>query len=379
MQADYSERRHTHRHQIIGGIENHKYLTRNKLHYKQSRKHNTDSIYTGTAYCFNNPLTFSGTVVIAYNGYHTVIQTENRHKHKALQFKIYAENRCRSFSEPYQNFIHTKHHDRAYWLHDYWRQSDRVNIAHSAKTRSEPAQIHPYLTVIAVVEKHRKQHWTNLPGNSCNRSARNTHFRHAEIPENKNRVKNNINKSADTLTVHCKHRFPGRLHKPFIHYIEEKPERKTHTNGKINRTSVNNGLNIGLNSKKRTYGSKSKHQKNKITARSKKKTVAGYFIGAVKIFGAQSARKKRIDSHTRADSNSYHQALRGKGERHCRQRIVICLINPRNKNAVYHIIKSLYQHRRHHRRRHGQKQFIDRHNAHFILLWFYIRQIISSG
>ena len=107
---------------------------------------------------FGNPFPFPGAVIIAYNGNHTVIQAENGHKHKALQLEINAENSRRGLGKSYQDFIHAEHHHRAYRLHDYRRQGNSIDIAHGAKARSEPSQIHPHLTVKAMMEEHRKQH-----------------------------------------------------------------------------------------------------------------------------------------------------------------------------------------------------------------------------
>ncbi len=61
------------------------------LEQEQSNNHNADCDKNTQFQGMSDPSFVPGAVIICYDRYHSIVQSENRHEDKALQFEIYSE------------------------------------------------------------------------------------------------------------------------------------------------------------------------------------------------------------------------------------------------------------------------------------------------
>ena len=95
---------------------------RHQLKHQNSYKHYAYRDARRQFYRVDYASAVSGSVVERYYRYYRIVQSENGHKYKRLQFKIYSEYRRSRRRESSQDFIHNEHHDGA-----YGRQNNRRN------------------------------------------------------------------------------------------------------------------------------------------------------------------------------------------------------------------------------------------------------------
>ena len=75
----------------------------------------------------------AGTIVVADDGHHAVVQAKNGHEHEALQLEVDAEHRHRCRGEGHQDQVHAKGHQAAHALHGDAGQThgvDAVSYTH---------------------------------------------------------------------------------------------------------------------------------------------------------------------------------------------------------------------------------------------------------
>mgnify|MGYP000137464447 CR=1 FL=1 len=66
------------------------------LEQEQSNNHNADCDKNTQFQGMSDPSFVPGAVIICYDRYHSIVQSENRHEDKALQFEIYTIYGCGS-------------------------------------------------------------------------------------------------------------------------------------------------------------------------------------------------------------------------------------------------------------------------------------------
>ena len=98
----------------------------------------------------------------------------------------------------------------------------------------------PDFMVEFVIENNSGNKRDNLSDNRSKRSTGNPHFRKSEIAVDHDRVKNDIENSANHLGYHGEQGFSDRLQNAFKGDLTEYAERQNTANGKILRTVIGN-------------------------------------------------------------------------------------------------------------------------------------------
>ena len=104
--------------------------------------------------------------------------------------------------------------------------------------------------------------------------------------------------------------------------------------------------------------------------------VSGNTAGTFPIALPQTLGQQGVCPDTGADAHRHHQHLQRKGESECIQRSLTVFFHVGHKGAVHDVIHSLQHHGEHHGNAHGQHQPFDRHDLHFVRL-FYLFHCLS--
>ena len=105
------------------------------MEYNRTERHDTYGKCNREFQSLIYPALVSRTVIICKYRYKSVVETEYRHKEKALQLEVHAEYGSRRVREPDQDPVHHVRHQRADRHHQYGRHADLINAADDLRIR----------------------------------------------------------------------------------------------------------------------------------------------------------------------------------------------------------------------------------------------------
>lgn len=232
-EADNPQGRNADGQHLLVCLEEHEQLGRHKVEHHQSDEHDAHCNADAQPDRFHDALFTAGPVVVGYNGYHAVVQSEYRHEDKALKLEIYSEYGYGCLGKTNQDFIHPKGHDRADGLHDNRGNAYLVDNGNSSPVRGERTEINPHLLVFGVVQDEGQEHGHNLAEYSGCGSSLDSHFRHSKQAEDKNGVQYNIDDGPGALCNHTVKGLARGLENPLEHHFPKKPEAENADNLEI--------------------------------------------------------------------------------------------------------------------------------------------------
>ena len=109
----------------------------------------------------------AGTVVVADDGHHAVVQAENGHEHEALQLEVDAKHRHRRSREGHEDQVHAKGHQAAHALHGDAGQTHRVDAANGLGTGPEAFEADLDIRVFVQVEEQGHACAAELADDRC--------------------------------------------------------------------------------------------------------------------------------------------------------------------------------------------------------------------
>ena len=157
-----------------------------------------------------------------------------------MQLKVYAEHAHSRGCKQIQDFVKRKRGNGTDCLHHNGRKPYAVGVCNNAPLRAEAFQANGYKVALAEQENEPEHHGNGLSANGSNRSARNTHGWKAEIPENKDRVKHNVEDCACKLNEHRANGVARSLNGLFRHGGENRKAAKPAAKPEICRCKIQN-------------------------------------------------------------------------------------------------------------------------------------------
>jgi len=106
------------------------------VHYNESHTHDTHTVSHTVFNGLNNAVLMSCAIIVSNDRHHAVIQSKNRHKHKALQLKVNTEHRLGG-TERCQDQIHSVGHQGTDSLYHDGRGSYLIDLSDQMSVGSE--------------------------------------------------------------------------------------------------------------------------------------------------------------------------------------------------------------------------------------------------
>ena len=215
------------------------------------------------------------------------------------------------------------------------------------------------------VQHQPDQGGDRLSDHGRERRAGNAHRRTAEIPEDHDRVKDDIDDGARQLRSHALHGPPGRLQEPLKHHLEHQARGEPVHDPKVDLPHRGDLRVARLRADKRAGNEDPDQRKQHKIAEGQQQRHVGGLVRSLEFPFAERSREQGVHADAGTGTDRDHQVLQGKCERDGGQRIFRKL---RDENAVHNVVECLHQHRDHHRQRHRDDQLLYGHDAHLVFL-----------
>jgi len=140
MDGNNAQGQNTHGQHGGAGVEHTQQHMWENFGQNQAAQHNAlgkaDSQFDG----LGNALGLAGTVIVADNGHHAVVNAKNRHEYKALQLEVNTKHRNGGAGKGNQDVVHRKGHHAANGVHGNGGDAHRVNALDGGPRRAEAFQ-----------------------------------------------------------------------------------------------------------------------------------------------------------------------------------------------------------------------------------------------
>ena len=140
MDGNNAQGQNTHGQHGGAGVEHTQQHMWENFGQNQAAQHNAlgkaDSQFDG----LGNALGLAGTVIVADNGHHAVVNAKNRHEYKALQLEVDTKHRNGGAGKGNQDVVHRKGHHAANGVHGNGGDAHRVNALDGGPRRAEAFQ-----------------------------------------------------------------------------------------------------------------------------------------------------------------------------------------------------------------------------------------------
>ena len=278
-------------------------LHRKDFENKRTESHNADGEECAVFDCLHDTLFVFRSVVVRDNRNDAVIQTENRHKDKAVQFKVHAVHRDRRRRKRAENEVQKIRRNRRDRIEQDRRHADFINLPYHERVGTEARKAELNLRIDFHVEDERQAHAEPLPDNRCERSPRHTHARKGADAEDEQRIEDDIRECARRLRIHRKNRAPRPLQKAVKHDCGKHTERAEHDDVQILHAEIDNFAVSRLACKIRVHAKEADNEKRDKAACGEKESVFGSRIYFVLFFLSETHRKEGIDADRRSDAD----------------------------------------------------------------------------
>lgn len=365
--ADDPQGRDTNVQQFLGRVENAQQPLGEGQEHNHAGGHNDQGDDAAGAEGGHHALFIPCTIVVAQNGEQPLVQTEDRHKHKRLQFEVQAKHRIGSGGERGQDPIEGHGHHRANRLHDNGGHAYNVNVFDDFSVGPEPPEGDVNVVIPEGDYQDCHDHGQDLTGYSGDGSAGYPHGGEAQQAEDHNGVQNNVGDSADQLEDHGPDHIAGGLKSFFQGYFHEHPKGEHTADGNIGAAHLNDFL-VCLKEPEKGGGEKrSVNSEQHPGADGQKNTVGGCAVSLFLPALAKSPGDQRGDAHRGTHSEGNQQVLQGERQRYGRQPFFADL---GHEVAVHNVVKSLHQHGEHGGQCHGENKGQNGGSTHFVLSRF---------
>ena len=191
----------------------------------KSGTHDAYSDDNAEFYRLGDSLFISGSIIICDDWNHTIIQSEYRHKDKALQFEIYAKHSGCCRREHKKNLVHSESHNRADCLHDDGRQTYLINDSYCSRAWTEMAHTDIDFLILCMIKEERKDNCYKLSGYSCKCGTCNFEPRESKETKDHDRIQDDIDNGTGSLRDHIINCLSGRLQKTFKCNLQKDSDR----------------------------------------------------------------------------------------------------------------------------------------------------------
>ena len=272
-----------------------------------------------------NAVLFVRTVVECDDRHHAVVQSKDRHEEEALQLEIHAEYRGCGGREHEQDLIHSKCHDGSDRHHQDGRDTDRVDRLYGLSFEPHACRMNVDLVVARHIEENAEQHRDDLAEYSRECGTGHAHLRKAEVAEDQDRVKDDIQDRAEALRQHRIERHTGRLQEPLHRDLQENADRQSADDGHVLHAIFDDLCVVGLHREKDAGAEQPEQAEDREADQGEQNAVVRRFIRLLKIFLAKASGEQGVDADTGTGSDRDHQVLDRECERDRSQCVLIDL------------------------------------------------------
>lgn len=207
--ADNPEGRDSDIEHVRRGIEQQQQFARNNPEQQCADRHQHHGDDPAVDNGFLDPQPVPCSQIIGDNGYHRVVQAEDRVEDHAVQLEKHAEHRGSGGGKRHQDLIHAESHDRSDGHHNDRGNADPVDLPDQAAVQPEALHAQADLFVFPDVQYKGQDGGQRLSADGCRRGAGDAHLWEAEIAENQNRIHDEVENSTGGLGNHRIRGFSG--------------------------------------------------------------------------------------------------------------------------------------------------------------------------
>ena len=360
-----SKRRDADGQHFIRGIENSQEDVRNHPEQKHSHRHNHHRVPGTEAGCFQQAVLLPRAVVIADDGDHAVVQTEDGHKHKAVELEVDAEGCGGGLPGGVigdEDLVHEERHHRADGDHNDAGQADGVDLADEPEVGAEALDGQGDVGILLVVEVYGQGAAAELADDGGHGGAGNAHVQ----GKDEDGVQNDVDDGAQTLGVHTEDRPPGALEQPFVHDLAEHTQRADGHHPQVVVAHADDVLDLRLGTEEQVGAGGTQKGGDDEAHQRQQYAVVGDLVGAFTLSGTQCPAHQGVDAYGGAGGQTDHQVLGGEGQRNGGERL---LADAADEHAVHDVVQRLHQHGRDDGQGHIPDQLRNGHDAQLVFVF----------
>ena len=361
MQADDAHGWDANGQHGITGRKDAKHLIRCELEDAETNEHDALGIADCQLDGFFHAVRSAGTVVVADDGHHAVVQAKDGHEHEALQLEVHTEHRHRCGREAHEDQVHAKGHQAAHALHGNAGQAHRVDAANGLGTGAEALEADLDIWVPVQVEEQGHACAAELADDRCHSCAGGTTEGLTAVAKDEDRVQNDVHHCTHQLTDHAQVGAAGSGQQLFAHSLGEKAQTEDAAHRKILDALLRNSSITGLCIEIGLHAGKANDEEHHEAAQRKKDAVFRRGIGAALVLFAQAFGQHGVHAYAGAHAHSDHHILQREGEGHSGEGV---FTHMGHEHRVHHVVKRLHQHGDHHGHAQLDQQRVDLHGAH---------------
>ena len=147
--------------------------------------------------------------------------------------------------------------------------------------------------------------------------------------------------------------------------LEHHAHRRHRNDGEIGGAVVGDARHRGLKFHEGPGKETAQHGEDHPGAEGQQNSVDRRAVGGLIVLFTQTLGEEGVDTDAGTHCHRDHQVLGRKGQTYGGKGV---LADVGDENAVHHVIERLHQHGDHHGQGHGNKETVDGHNAHLVLL-----------
>ena len=309
MQADDAHGRDTDGQHGVAGGKDAQHLPGCELEDAEACQHDTFGVAHRQLDGLFHTVRSAGTIVVADDGHHAVVQAENGHKHKALQLEVDAEHRHRRSGEGHQDQVHAKGHQAAHTLHGDAGQTHGVDAANGLGAGTEAFEADLDVRVFAGVEVQRHACAAELTDDRCHRCAGGAGQCLAAVAEDEDGIQNDVHHGTHQLADHAQIGAPGSRQQLFAHGLSEQTQTKDAAHRQILDALLRDDGVTGLGVEVGLHAGKADDKKHRKAAQGKKDAVFCGGVGAALVLFAKALAQQGVHAHTGAHAHGDHDIL----------------------------------------------------------------------
>ena len=335
-----------------------------KLEHTEADEHDALGVGDGQLDGLFDAPRVPGTIVVADDGHHTVVQAKDGHEHEALQLEIDAEHRHRRGRERHEDLVHEERHHAAHALHGNAGQAHDVDPPDGLAAGAEALEADLDVRVFLQVEEDGRARAAELADDGSHRGPRGAGQRLAAITKDEDGVQHDVDHRADELAGHAEVGAAGGGQQLLAHGLQKQAKAEHTAHPQIPDALQGNVRVTGLGVEIGFHAGKADDKKDHIAAQGQKNAVLGGRVGPLLILFTQAFGEQGVDAHARAHAHGDHDVLQRERQRNRGQG---ALADVGHEDRVHHVVQRLHQHGHHHGHTELDQQRIDVHGAHDVL------------
>ena len=361
MGTDDAQRRDADgQHGVAGGKEA-QHLIRQELEDAEAHQHDALGVEDCEADGLFDPLRLPCAVVVADDGDHAVVHTEDGHEHEALQLEVDAEDGDSRGREGHQDLVHEEGHHAAHALHGDAGQADGVDAADGLGAGPEAPEADLDVGVLIEVEVQRHARAAELADDGGRGSAGGAGQGLAAVAEDEDGVENDIHDSAHQLADHTQMGAAGGSQRLLAHGLGKEAEAEHAAELQILDALPGNVHVRSLCVEVGFHAGEADDEEDGVAAQGQEDAVLGGLIGPFLVLFAEALGQQGVDAHAGADAHGDHDVLQRERQRNGGQGV---FADMGHENRVHHVVEGLHQHGYHHRHAELDEQRVDVHGTH---------------